>query len=61
MGYKSWDLDVTCAFISADLPEDQHIYLEPIEGYPLSSGKVLKRKKTIYGLIQASLAFYQLC
>ena len=61
VGYKSWDLDATCAFISADLPEDQHIYLEPIEGYPLPSGKVLKLKKTIYGLIQAPLAFYQLC
>jgi hypothetical protein len=43
------------------LPEDQHIYLEPIEGYPLPPGKVLKLKKTIYGLIQAPLAFYQLC
>jgi hypothetical protein len=32
VGYKSWDLDATCALISADLPEGQHIYLEPIEG-----------------------------
>ena len=35
VGYKSWDLDATCAFISADLPEGQHISLEPIKGYPL--------------------------
>ena len=53
--YKTWDLDATCACISEDLPEGQHIYLEPTEGYPLPSGKVLNLKKTICGLIQTPL------
>jgi hypothetical protein len=61
VGFKSWDLDATCAFISAPLPKGQKLYLKPIEGYPLPKGKVLKLLKTIYGLIQAPLAFYLLC
>jgi hypothetical protein len=61
LGFKSWDLDATCAFISAPLPKGQKLYLKPIEGYPLPKGKVLKLLKTIYGLIQAPLAFYLLC
>ena len=54
-------MDTSCAFISAPLPKGQKLYLKPIEGYPLPKGKVLKLLKTIYGLIQAPLAFYQLC
>ena len=61
IGFKSWDLDATCAFISAPLPKGQKLHLKPIEGYLLPKGKVLKLLKTIYGLIQAPLAFYQLC
>ena len=61
VGFRSWDLDATCAFISAPLPKGQNLYLKPIEGYLLPKGKVLKLLKTIYGLIQAPLAFYQLC
>jgi hypothetical protein len=60
VGFKSWDLDATCAFISAPLPKGQKLYLKPIEGYPLPKGKVLKLLKTTYGLIQASLPFYLL-
>ena len=48
-------------FISAPLPKGQKLYLNPIEGYSLPKGKVLKLLKTIYGLIQAPLAFYLLC
>jgi hypothetical protein len=61
LGLKSWDLDATCTFISALLPKGQKLYLKPIEGYPLQKGKVLKLLKSIYGLIQAPLAFYLLC
>jgi hypothetical protein len=43
VGFKRWDLDVTCVFT--------------IEEYPLPKGKVLKLLRAIYGLIQASLAF----
>ncbi len=39
VGFKRWDLDVTCAFT--------------IEGYPLPKGKVLKLSRAIYGLTQA--------
>jgi hypothetical protein len=60
IGFRSWDLDTTCAFISVPLPKGQKLYLKPIEGYPLPKGKVLKLLKTIYGLIQEPLAFYQL-
>ena len=48
-------------FISAPLPKGQKLYLKPMEGYPLPKGKVLKLSISIYGLIQATLAFYQLC
>ncbi len=61
LGSKSWDLDVTCAFISAPLPKGQKLCEKPIEGYLLPKGKVLKLLKTIYGLIQAPLVFYLLC
>jgi hypothetical protein len=59
--FKSWDLDATCAFISAPLPKGQKLCEKPIEGYLLPKGKVLKLLKTIYGLIQAPLVFYLLC
>ena len=37
------------------------MYLKPIEGFPLGPGKCLKLNKTIYGLVQAPLAFFKLC
>ncbi len=54
VGFKSWNLDATCVFISVPLPQGQKMYLKPIERYPLPKDKVLKVFKTIYGLIQAS-------
>jgi hypothetical protein len=60
VGFKSWDLDATCAFISAPLPKGQKLCEKPIEGYLLPKGKVLKLLKTIYGLIQAPLVFFYL-
>ena len=59
--FKSWDLDATCAFISASLPKGQKLCEKPIEGYLLPKGKVLKLLKTIYGLIQAPLVFFICC
>jgi hypothetical protein len=35
VGFKSSDLDVTCAFISAPVPKGQKLCEKPIEGYPL--------------------------
>jgi hypothetical protein len=52
LGFKSWDLDTTCSFISVPLPKGQKLYprLKSIEGYPLAKGKLLKLLKN-YGLI----------
>jgi hypothetical protein len=60
-GFRSWDLDATSAFVSAPLPEGEMVYMEQIPGFPLPKGKRLKLKRTLYGLVQASLAFYKLC
>jgi hypothetical protein len=60
VGFKSWDLDIACVFMSVPLPKGQNLYLKVIPGYPLPKGKVLKLLKTIYGLIQVPLDFYQL-
>ena len=60
-GFRSWDLDATSAFVSAPLPEGETVYMEQIPGFPLPKGKCLKLKRTLYGLVQAPLAFYKLC
>jgi hypothetical protein len=54
---------MTHALSSVHLIEgtELRMYLKSIEGYPLPQGKVLRLLKTIYGLIQAPLAFYLLC
>ena len=59
--WYSYDLDATGAFISSPLPPEEQVYLKPIEGFPLGPGKCLKLNKTIYGLVQAPLAFFKLC
>jgi hypothetical protein len=54
VGFKSWDLDATCAISSAPLPKGQKLFLKSIEAMispGLPKGKVLKLLKTIYGLI----------
>ena len=48
-GFKCWDLDATCAFISATLPKGQNLYLKAIEVYLLLKGKVLKLLKLFMG------------
>jgi hypothetical protein len=60
-GFRSWDLDATSAFVSAPLPEGETVYMEQIRRFPLPKGKCLKLKRTLYGLVQAPLAFYKLC
>jgi hypothetical protein len=58
-GFRSWDLDATSAFVSAPLPEGETVYMEQIPGFLLPKGKCLKLKRTLYGLVQAPLAFLQ--
>jgi hypothetical protein len=60
-GFRSWDLDATSAFVSEPLSEGETVYMEQIPSFPLLKGKCLKRKRTLYGLVQAPLAFYKLC
>ena len=60
-GWDSADLDATCAFISAPLPEKEQIYMKPIEGFTLPEGKCLKLVKSAYGLVQAPRQYYLLC
>jgi hypothetical protein len=60
-GFRSWDLDATSAFVSVPLPERETVYMEQIPGFPLPKGKCLKLKRTLYGLVQAPLAFDKLC
>jgi len=55
------DLDATGAFISAPLPPEEQVYLKGIPGFDLPSGKCLRLKKTIYGLVQAPLSYFRLC
>ena len=60
-GWYSADLDATCAFISATLPEEEQIYMKPVPGFPLPEGKCLKLIKSAYGLVQAPRQYFLLC
>ena len=60
-GFSSWDLDVTSAFVSSELPADEMMYMETIPDFPLPKGKCLRFLHTLYDLVQAPLSFYKLC
>lgn len=51
--------DITAAFVHADLPENEHIYVHQPAGFVRGQGLVLKLKKTVYGLKQAPRYFFQ--
>ena len=53
-------LDASAAFISAILPPNEYVYMNPIPGFPLPEGKCLQVVRPLYGLVQAPLAFYRL-
>ena len=55
---KSKQGDVTAAFLHATLGPDEHIYVEMPLGFQIP-GKVLKLKKTLYGLRQSPRAFWE--
>jgi hypothetical protein len=59
-GFRTDDFDVTCAFISAVLGENEKIYMRAPPGYPLPEGKVYRLVKTIYGLVQAPRQYFLL-
>ena len=55
---KSKQGDVTCAFLHADVPEGEKIYVAMPRGFP-QQGKVLRLRKTLCGLKQSPRAFWQ--
>ena len=55
---KSKQGDVTAAFLHADLEEGEEVYVRMPQGFR-KSGKVLKLKKTLYGLRQSPRAFWK--
>jgi hypothetical protein len=59
LGLKSKQSDVTAVFLHALLgPNKKHIYCEMTLGFRIT-GKVLKLKKTLYGLHQSPRAFLE--
>ncbi len=61
LGLKSEQVDVTCAFLHADLAPDETVYVNMPLGFNIKSknGKhqVLKLNKTLYGLHQSPRCF----
>jgi hypothetical protein len=58
LGLKSKQGDVTAIFLHALLGPNEHIYCEMPLGFRIP-GKVLKLKKTLYGLCQSPRAFWK--
>ena len=58
MQLKSKQGDVIAAFLDADLEENGKVYVEMPLGF-WTKGKVLKLKKTLYGLCQSPHAFWK--
>ena len=55
---KSKQGDVTAAFLHADLEENKEVYVNMPRGFE-KTGKVLKLRKTLYGLRQSPRAFWK--
>jgi len=55
---KSKQGDVTAAFLHADLEEGENVYVEMPTGFR-KQGKILKLKKTLYGLRQSPQMFWK--
>ena len=55
---KSKQGDVTAAFLHSELEEGENVYVEMSLGFR-KQGKVLKLKKTLYGLKQSSRSFWK--
>ena len=63
LGLKSKQGDVTCAFLHADLEPGENVYVDMPLGFSQYSKngirKILKLKKTLYGLRQSPRAFWK--
>lgn len=58
LNLKSKQGDVTAAFLHGELEEGEEVYLEMPRGFK-QEGKVLKLKRTLYGLRQSPRAFWK--
>ena len=58
LNLKSKQGDVTAAFLHADLGPEEEVYVNMPKGFE-KKGKVLKLKKTLYGLRQLPSAFWK--
>jgi len=58
LNLKSKQGDVTAAFLHADLDEKEKVYVRMPQGFR-KNGKVLKLKKTLYGLKQSPRMFWK--
>ena len=63
LGLKSKQGDVTAAFIHANLGEYEKVFVDMPQGFEVKGkngrNKVLKLKKTLYGLRQSPRAFWK--
>lgn len=58
LGLKSKQGDITAAFLHADLDEKEKVYVQMPLGFR-QKGKVLRLRKTLYGLRQSPRAFWK--
>ena len=60
-GWLAEDYDAENAFISAVLPADEVVYMEPLEGYDIGEENCLMLIRCLYGLAASSRHFFMLC
>jgi hypothetical protein len=61
-GWSAMDLDAEAAFISSLLGEDEHVYMMIPPGFKdhFGENKVLRLRRSMYGLCQSPLNYYKL-
>jgi hypothetical protein len=56
LGMKCRQIDIQTAFLNGDL--EHEVYMEPLDGFPVGPGNVLRLKRSIYGLKQSPRQWY---
>ena len=59
LNLKSVHCDITAAFLHAELPSNEHIYVHQPRGFKRHPDHVLKLQRTLYGLKQAPRYFFK--
>lgn len=52
-------IDIKSAYLNGELHDDEVIYMKPPPGFVVKSGKMLRLRKTLYGLKQSGRRWYQ--